>query len=386
MSIEFIAPEFLQGQSVDEIQKKMLDGLPDDMDKSEGQYLWQFCIGTATEKSEMIQFQLLETLKLIYPQFAYGIWLDLHGATRGLPRNAATYAVGNLFITVSSDTVIPLGFTFSTEATSNTSNIIFEATEEAVIPETGIVSVPIQAITAGVQGNVITNTITLMVNPIKEITSITNSESLSGGTEEENDDNYRERILEYDTTQGSSFIGNVSDYERWATDGTGVRLVSVTPPDDDTGIIKIALLETTSGDAITSGDPEPYRTRVINKIMSPDNPSLRLAPVNAQINVVGSTAVNIYVKANIETDGTRTISQITSDFVEKLKGYYKTAINQGEVRYSVICSLLTLTAGLYDYNTLLIKSNEAEYGTDNIMIAQYEAPLTNAESVVFTEI
>lgn len=386
MSIPFVTPNFLKGQSVAEIQQKMLDGLPNDIDKSEGQYPWQFCIGTATEKSEMVQFQLLETLKLIFPQFAYGIWLDLHGETRGLPRNAATYAVGSLYVAGTSGTIIPLGFMFSTEATADTANIIFETTEETTIPIEGEITVPIKATVAGTQGNVIANTINLMVNPIKEITIISNPAALAGGTEEENDDDYRDRIIEYDMTQGSSFIGNVSDYERWATDGTGVRLVSVTPPIDDTGVIEIALLETTTGEPIPAGSPEPYKTRVINKIMSPSNPSQRLAPVNAQINVVGSTSVSIFIKANIETDGTRTIGQITSDFVAKLKDYYKTAVSQGEVRYSVIGSLITLTAGVYDYNTLLIKSGEGEYGTDNIAIAQYESPLTNEESVVFTEI
>ncbi len=384
--IQFITPEFLQGQSVAEIQQKMLDGLPSDIDKSEGQYPWQFCIGTAIEKSEMVQFQLLETLRLIFPQFAYGMWLDLHGETRGLPRNVATYAVGNLTVAGTTGTVIPLGFAFSTEATSDTANIIFETTEETIIPAEGTVTIPIKAAVAGAQGNVIANTITLMVNPIKEITSITNPAILAGGNEEESDDNYRGRIIEYDATQGASFIGNVSDYERWATDGTGVGLVSVTPPADDTGVIEIALLETTTGEAIPSSNPEPYRTWVINKIMSPSNPSLRLAPINAQISVVGSTAVDIYIKANIETDGTRTIAQITSDFVAGLKNYYKTAVNQGEVKYSVIGSLITLTAGVYDYNTLLIKSDDGEYGTGNITIAQYESPLTNAESVVFTEL
>lgn len=384
--IQFVTPEFLQGQSVAEIQQKMLDSLPNDIDKSEGQYPWQFCIGTATEKSEMVQFQLLETLKLIFPQFAYGKWLDLHGETRGLPRNVATYAIGSLTLTGTPGTVIPLGYAFSTEATTDSSNIIFETTEETIIPSEDTVIVPIKATVAGAPGNVIANTITLMVNPIKGITSITNPAPLAGGTEEESDNDYRDRIIEYDATQGASFIGNISDYERWATDGTGVGLVSVKPPEDDTGVIEIALLETTTGEAIPSSNPEPYRTWVIDKIMSPGNPSLRLSPVNAQISVVGSTAVDIYIKANIETDGTRTIVQITSDFVAALKNYYKTAVNQGEVKYSVIGSLITLTAGVYDYNTLLIKSGDGEYGIDNITIAQYESPLTSIESVVFTQI
>lgn len=384
-NIEFESPDFLKNQSVNEIQQNMMNNLPDDIDKSEGQYPWMFTVPTAIEKSQMVQFQLVELLKLAFPQFSYGNFLDLHGQTKGITRNSATHAAGLITITGKEGTYIKSGVQFGTEATDTTSNIIFNTTEDGTIPATGSVDVAVKANEAGAEGNVMKNTITLMVNPIKGITSITNSDNLTGGTEEESDEDYRNRILEYDATQGSSFVGNISDYERWATDGTGVRSVIITPPSDDTGTIEIALLENTDGEAIPNSNPEPYKTRVINKIMSPDNPEERLAPINAQINVIGTTAVNIYIKANVETDGTKTVAQISSDFVSKIKDYYQTAIVQGEVKYSVIGSLLSITSGVYDYTNLLIKKDSGAYSTSNITLTTHESPITNSESVVLTE-
>ena len=46
---EIILPGFLQNSSEDEIHGKMLDNLPEDIDKSEGGFPWDFTRPTAIE-------------------------------------------------------------------------------------------------------------------------------------------------------------------------------------------------------------------------------------------------------------------------------------------------------------------------------------------------
>ena len=93
------APEFLQGQSADEIHRRMLDSLPKGIDKSEGNIPWDFTRPAALEKAEMVEFTLNETVKLMFPQWSYGKWLDLHGEKVNCIRRASNQATGTLDVT-----------------------------------------------------------------------------------------------------------------------------------------------------------------------------------------------------------------------------------------------------------------------------------------------
>ena len=65
---DFVVPSFLDNSSEEEIHKKMLDYLPDDIDKSEGGYVYDLTKPTAIEVSRMKEFELVEALKLIWPR------------------------------------------------------------------------------------------------------------------------------------------------------------------------------------------------------------------------------------------------------------------------------------------------------------------------------
>ena len=56
----------------------------------------------------------------------------------------------------------------------------------------------VRALLDGRQPNVNAGTIVLMSEPVEGIRTVTNKEKATGGTEEESDDDLRERILEAD--------------------------------------------------------------------------------------------------------------------------------------------------------------------------------------------
>ena len=89
------------------------------------------------------------------------------------------------------------------------------------------VTVNIIAAIAGKSGNVPANTITVNSDKIVGLSSITNETATTGGYDEESDENFIERIKEYDQSQDNSFIGNDNDYRRWAleVDGVGEAVV-----------------------------------------------------------------------------------------------------------------------------------------------------------------
>ena len=160
-------PEFLQGQSADEIHRRMLGSLPQGIDKSEGNIPWDFTRPAALEKAEMVEFTLNETIKLMFPQWSYGKWLDLHGEKVNCIRRAANRATGTLDVTGTKGTVIPTGYQFATPA-ELTASVIFETTESVKLDgepnSKGQVTcqVPIRALDGGLAGNVAEDTIKLI--------------------------------------------------------------------------------------------------------------------------------------------------------------------------------------------------------------------------------
>ena len=89
---DFIPPAWMDGQDSETIHRRMMDALPDDIDSTQGGFPWDFTKPTADEKAQMLEFELMEAIKLMHPMWAYGEWLDLHAAEVGLTRKAANPA------------------------------------------------------------------------------------------------------------------------------------------------------------------------------------------------------------------------------------------------------------------------------------------------------
>ena len=64
---ELELPDFLNNSSEEEIHEKMLSNLPEDIDKSEGGFPWDFTRPTAIEIAELKEYVLVEVLKSLSP-------------------------------------------------------------------------------------------------------------------------------------------------------------------------------------------------------------------------------------------------------------------------------------------------------------------------------
>ena len=353
----------------------MLKSLPDDIDKSEGQFAWDYTRPTALEKAQFVEFQMSQVIQLIFPQFAYGEWLDKHAENRGIVRKQATYAEGIIAVTGTAGTTIPSGSVFSTESINGEPSIDFTTVEDATVSEAGTVDIKIQCATAGTVGNVAKNTVVLKANNISNITSVTNPNDLTGGTEEEDDENLRERIMEYDRTQGVSFVGSKSDYKRWAMSVNGVGNAIVIPATDDTGLVTIVIT-----DAEHNPGSESLCQNVYNYIMRPDNEDERLAPTNAYLSVVAPETLNFTVSAGVEIDNSTTIDEVKANFYSNVKSYLVTAADELEVKYSRIYSLLSNVKGIVDHKNLLIDG-----GIANIPLTIQQLPTISLDDITFTQ-
>lgn len=366
MSIEFKAPSFLNDQDAETIHKRMMEELPPDIDDTEGGFPWDFTKPTALEKAEMLEFHLTETLKIMFPMWAEDQWLDLHAKGRGLTRKPANPASGTLAITGVSGTTIPAGFKFAAPAIGDQPAIEYETKEKYTMGEDGTVEVQVTAIEAGTKGNVPAGSINIMMAPIKGITSITNPVPITGGAEQESNDELRGRIDELDATSEASFVGSDGDYKRWAEEVPGVGTALPMPEWAGPGTVKVVLID-------ANGQPANAAiiTEVYNNIMSPGDRLQRKAPIGATVTIVAPTAKDINYTFLLEIQSGEAEVTVLERFKAQLQTYYIEAKKEGVVRYTKIGSILTSTSGVKDFTGLTING-----GTTNIVLEEDEYPVT----------
>ena len=79
MQPEFINPDFIDNNSAEEIHARMMLALPSDIDNMPGGFPYDFTKPAALEKDEFINYHLVRSLMIAFPQYAWDEWLDLHG-------------------------------------------------------------------------------------------------------------------------------------------------------------------------------------------------------------------------------------------------------------------------------------------------------------------
>ena len=378
---EFTIPEFLRNHGTNEVHAKMKSILPKDLDVSEGSHTWNFTRPTALVVAELCEFILPEVIKLIFPEWSYGEFLDSHAKVRGMSRRSAVAASGTLVITGEPTTIIPAGSMFSTASINEEPSVDYLTMEEVTIPESGTVEVAIECSQTGIVGNTTPNTIIFVGNKITGVTGVTNPEDVSGGTEVESDESLIDRIVEYDRTQGESFVGNPQDYKRWATSVPGVGNAIIIPAQDDSGLVTIIITDANGAPATESLCEEVY-----NYIMRPDDPGLRRAPINALLSVLPPDTIDIMVKATVELEEGHDLETVKEDFVSRLASYLPFALEDKEIKYSRVWAELSATTGVNDFSNLQIGIKaDGVYGTSNIPITITQLPMAAAEDLSFTE-
>lgn len=368
-------PEFLQNKSTDEIHTQMLDFMPSDIDKSQGQHPYNYTRPTAMIASELCQQTLPEIIKLIFPMYAYGEWLDYHAQMRGISRRPATASFGSLQLTVTKNANIPVGSQFSTASVDGQPSVVFETTQGKYNLPEGTVEIPVKCTQTGIVGNVIAGTVIFKLSQLSGVTAVTNQKAITGGTEEEDDDSLRARIVSLDQSQSVSYVGSVADYKRWSLEVPGVGGVTVIPAQDDSGLVTLVITD-------SNGDPanEEICQNVYDYIMSPADPELRLTAPNVKLSVIPPTITELSISATVEVGTGSSLEAIKSTFIQEVQVYLDIARSDGEVRYTQIGKILAGVPGVYDYDALTLNS-----GATNISITNTQLPQVTSDSVLLTQ-
>ena len=155
-----------------------------------------------------------------FPQTAQGIYLDYHAQMRGITRTAATHAAGTIRFSVqnapASDLIIASGTVCMTA-----DEVRFQTTEEAVLAAGELtVDVMAEALEPGRSGNAAAGAIRILTACPVGITGCTNPAPFTGGSDQEDDESLRGRILE--SYQRLPNGANAAWYEQTAMSHSGV--------------------------------------------------------------------------------------------------------------------------------------------------------------------
>lgn len=150
----------------------------------------------AAAQLQALDIQAWWVLDQCFPQTAQGVYLDGHAQMRGITRRAATKAVGTLRFSVVTPSAVELSISAGT-ACMTAGEVRFQTTADAVLPAGELsVDVPAEAVDSGEEGNVPAGSVVVLTACPVGITGCTNPAAFSGGSDSENDESLRSRVLE----------------------------------------------------------------------------------------------------------------------------------------------------------------------------------------------
>jgi len=154
------------------------------------------------------------------------------------PRKPPFYANGTVSVTATSGAIIPLGQQFTAGGGNGP---VFASTAQITV---GIspVTVPVVAISpySGTIGNLDPGTVLALAPAIPNVANIATVVSLTGGAEQETNDELRARVLL--RIQQPPCGGNGTDYEQWALSVPGVTRAWVSPCEMGVGTVTVRFM------------------------------------------------------------------------------------------------------------------------------------------------
>lgn len=363
---------WLSAQDETSIRNRIYARVPEGIDTSVGSYEYD-SIEPSTIEFAITYFMLRNIILMAYPQHAFGDWLTLAAASRGVYRNAAKYATGKLTISGAAGTKIPAGTKFSNVIPqgSTVKTKYYSTTEVAVIPEDGVVEVGIIADESGTVGNAYANEITLNIESVKNITSVTNEKPLTTGVDEESDESLLARLLEVARNQSAS--GNKISYAIWAKEVPGVAEVDVIPLWNGPGSVKVIIV----GDG---GKPIPELISEVKEHLDPsdhEGEGEGRAPIGAVVTVttVENLIINVFIEKVELTQGYGP-EETKSNIEKALASYFSSVGIGGIVRLRTAEDAVKHANGVVDFGNVTLNG-----ANENIQVAPHLKPILGEVSI-----
>ncbi|HBG7257668.1 baseplate J/gp47 family protein [Clostridioides difficile] len=361
MERELPIPSFLT-EDEDAVHERMLSNFQD-VSTLEGDFIYDSTRPTAEEITQLKQLGLQNNLKIAFPQTSYGTYLEWLGECKGVFKNQPTKSIGVITFNGAQGTIITKGTIVTTIATDEKQSIEFELLETKTIEESETVDIKAECRVAGTIGNVSEGSVSVLLGSINGIKSVTNKESFKGGTDIEDEEHFRERVLVAE--QEDKLSGASSDYIRWAKEVDGVGYAYVVPEWAGAGTVKGLILDK---------NRKAATQELINKVQEYIYPNVEdgqnrdgKAPIGAIVTIATPQTLLINVKASFVFLNGFSQETVLNILKNKIDKYLDKIDIGGTVSYNAIYSLtgsmMLADEGIQDFSSLTIND-----GTTNIIL------------------
>lgn len=366
MPRELDIPDILK-EDADLIHNRMIANAPKDINLAEGDFFWDATRPAAEEKAETVNMKLQHILMVAFPQTSYGQYLEFLGEMKGVFKHPATKSTGMVTITGREGSTLRKGHLVGTVSTDDRPSVEFTLDEDVLIGQSEIATVKVTCTEYGRIGNVAKDTIKILVKYASGIESINNDEEFKSGTEVEDEELFRDRVLEAYGNEPLS--GAKRDYERWAKEVIGVGNVYVKPKWNGPGTVKILILDSNGKTA---------STELIEDVQEYISPIPRdgegVAPIGALVTVDTPDIVEINISAEFILDSNFVIENVIKTIKEQVGRYLQEIDIGGQVTFkaieSLIGSMIIRREGILDYSNLTMNGD-----TENIQLGDEVASI-----------
>lgn len=240
----------------------------------------------AAAQIQALEIQADWVLDQSFPQTAEGIYLDRHADMRGLTRLAASKAVGVLRFYVESAPASELRVPVGTVCMS-ADGTRFQTTAEAVLtPDALYADAPAEALEGGASGNVVAGAVHILTACPVAVTGCSNPTAFSSGSDAEDDETLRERILaSYRRLPNGA---NAAWYETTAMSHTGVAAAKAVGRARGIGTVDVYI-------AAENGTPEETLLEAVRA----DLAAKREIAVDVQVKAPTETTVDVAVELDV---------------------------------------------------------------------------------------
>lgn len=265
-----------------------------------------------------------------FPDLSEGAFLVRQAAMFGLSRKEATFATGDVDVTGTDGSAIPLG-----SILLRSDGAQYETATEATIAA-GVATVTVFAVLAGAAGAAAATTPLTFESPIAGITSeaVVAAGGLVDGADEETDASLRARLLE--RMQSPPHGGAAADYLAWAKELPGVTRSWVYPLELGAGTVVVRFVRDDDASII----PDAGEVAVVQAYID------ERAPATATVTVSAPVAVDLDYTISVTPDTAATRASVESELVDLLR---RTAKPGGAILLSQIRVAIGVAEGVTDF-------------------------------------
>ncbi len=339
----------LENISYEDILKRMLDKIPNNIDKRQGSIIYDALAPTAAELA-----QSYITLEYIYGKLdvenlqgeelerfvKFRTGIERKQATKATKKGVFKKADGSFFN-------VPIGSRFTGE------NLYYKVIEKII---DGVFKLECEK--AGEIGNAYIGKL-IPVDYISGLVTAELTDILALGYEAEEDKSLLERYYERIKTPATS--GNKYHYLNWAKEVVGIGDAKVVPLWNGRGTVKVVIVDS---------NKNPAGKELVEKVFEHIEEE---RPIGAKVTVVSAVDKNISISSKVNLAEGYRIQEVQQKFKENIDKYRKEIVfKDSYISYAAIGNILFNTEGVLDYDNL--KLNEE---MKNVPLGEEEIPVFN---------